>query len=120
VHDVWVLRPLPDRLTEPAGHGAVGRPLYKLEGKWAADAIAHEEKLPDALDLTVEVVDGIAASIALSGGDHHSRRREGYVSQTLSNARAPDKLLLYHPFPWLTDACPLDGAQRDTLSGAGP
>ena len=39
---------MPDRLTEHAGHDAIGGPLHELEGKRATDAVAHEEELPDA------------------------------------------------------------------------
>ena len=39
---------MPDRLAEHAGHDALGGPLHELEGKRAADAVAHEEELPDA------------------------------------------------------------------------
>ena len=39
---------MPDRLAEHAGHDALGCPLHELEGKRAADAVAHEEELADA------------------------------------------------------------------------
>ena len=38
VHDIRVLRPVPDRLAEYAGHDAVRRPLHQLQGERAADA----------------------------------------------------------------------------------
>src|SRR5438128_9193164 len=47
-HVVRELRPMPDRLTEHAGHDALGGPLHELEGKRAPDAVAHEAELPDA------------------------------------------------------------------------
>src|SRR5215471_2243297 len=48
VHDVRVLRPVSNGLAEHASDDAVGGPLHELEGKWATDAVAHEEELPDA------------------------------------------------------------------------
>ena len=38
VHYIRVLRPVPDRLAEYAGHDAVRRPLHELQGERAADA----------------------------------------------------------------------------------
>src|SRR5215831_2783725 len=48
VHHVRVLRPVPDRLAQHARDDALRRPLHQLEGKWAADAVAHDEELADA------------------------------------------------------------------------
>jgi hypothetical protein len=43
-----VLRPVPDRLAEHGCHDALRRPLHQPQGKRAADAVAHKEKLLDA------------------------------------------------------------------------
>ena len=44
----------------------------------------------------------------------------GQVSQTLSNARAPAKLPLYHHLSILTGVYTMDVESRDTRSSAGP
>ena len=48
VHDSRIFRPIADGLVEDRGDDAVGRPLQQFAGKAAADAVAHEEELPDA------------------------------------------------------------------------
>jgi len=39
---------MPDRLAQHGGHDAVGSSLDELEPERSADAVAHEEELPDA------------------------------------------------------------------------
>ena len=48
VHDVGVIRAVPDRLAEHGGEDALGGPLDQFEGKTATDAVAHEEEFADA------------------------------------------------------------------------
>src|SRR2546428_12104993 len=45
VHDVGILRPMPDRLAQHRGHDALWGPLDELEPERSADAVAHVEEL---------------------------------------------------------------------------
>jgi hypothetical protein len=48
VHDIRVFRPVSDRLAAHSSDDALRRPLQELQGKRAADSIAHNEKFADA------------------------------------------------------------------------
>src|SRR5439155_5052630 len=45
VHDVGILRPMPDRLAQHGGHDAVGGSLDELQPERSPDAVAHVEEL---------------------------------------------------------------------------